>query len=150
MFKGSDPDVDEDDDEIDLVREFMKYKDELVEENPNIINTTSSSLYGSAKKCRSHTKEDDGAVYLTCEMPGLSKEDVKVSVEKKFLVIEGEEMKETSDGEKARKYCCKIKIEPELFKINEIKAEMKNGLLKVTLSKLKEEERKDIIHVKVD
>ncbi|PIA35691.1 hypothetical protein AQUCO_03500206v1 [Aquilegia coerulea] len=135
VLKNCDPD----DDGLDLLRKFM---DELVE-NPNTSN-------GGVEKCKSHAREDDVAVYLTCEMPGLSKKDVKVTVEKKFVVIKGEEKKETSDGEKARKYCCKIKIEPKLFKINEIKAEMKNGLLKVILSKLKEEERKDIIDVKVD
>ncbi|PIA35687.1 hypothetical protein AQUCO_03500203v1 [Aquilegia coerulea] len=85
-------------------------------------------------------------------MPGLGKEDVKVMIEKNNLVVKGEEKQEETsyDGEKGRKYCCKIKFEPELFKIKKIKAEMKDGLLKVVLPMLKEEERKDIIHIKVD
>ncbi|KAF5196766.1 hypothetical protein FRX31_013647 [Thalictrum thalictroides] len=66
--------------------------------------------------------------------------NVKIMVEKNKLIVKGGRQ-ETSDDEKNLKYYNKIKFEPVLFKISEIKAEMKNGLLKVVLPKLKEEER---------
>ncbi|KAG7015728.1 Heat shock 22 kDa protein, mitochondrial [Cucurbita argyrosperma subsp. argyrosperma] len=39
-------------------------------------------------------REDDDALYLRMDMPGLSKEDVKVSVEQNTLIIKGEAAKE--------------------------------------------------------
>uniref|UniRef100_A0A453R4W8 SHSP domain-containing protein n=2 Tax=Aegilops tauschii subsp. strangulata TaxID=200361 RepID=A0A453R4W8_AEGTS len=38
----------------------------------------------------------------------------------------------------------------DAYKMDKIKAEMKNGVLWVTLLKVKEEERKDVFHVKVE
>ncbi|KAK8285190.1 hypothetical protein V6Z12_D08G207800 [Gossypium hirsutum] len=58
-------------------------------------------------------REDNNALYIRIEMPGLSKEDVKISVD-------------------------------------EIKAEMKNGVLKVVVPKVKEDERKDVYQVTVE
>jgi HSP20 family protein len=38
----------------------------------------------------------------------------------------------------------------KLYKIDQIKAEMKNGVLKVIVPKIKEEERNEVINVKVE
>ncbi|KAL5717660.1 hypothetical protein ACHQM5_010636 [Ranunculus cassubicifolius] len=96
-------------------------------------------------------KTDDEAVVVIKEnMPGLGKEDVKVSVEDDMLVIKGEAPKEADDDEEPIKYMSKMKISSEKIKVDEIKATMKNGVLKVILPKVKKEESKNVFQVNVD
>ncbi|KZV51902.1 heat shock 22 kDa protein, mitochondrial [Dorcoceras hygrometricum] len=83
-------------------------------------------------------------------MPGLSKEEVKVSVEQSTLIIKGEAKKESEDEETVQRYSSRIDLPEKLYKTNEIKAEMKNGVLKIFLPKIKEEERNDVISVNVE
>ncbi|KAL3743269.1 hypothetical protein ACJRO7_018558 [Eucalyptus globulus] len=96
-------------------------------------------------------KEDDSALYLRMDMPGLSREDVKVSVEQNTLTIKGEGEKESeSEEESGRRYSSRLDLPPNLYKLGEIKAEMKNGVLKVVVPKVKEEERKDVFQVNIE
>uniref|UniRef100_A0ACD5UY94 Uncharacterized protein n=1 Tax=Avena sativa TaxID=4498 RepID=A0ACD5UY94_AVESA len=99
-------------------------------------------------------KEDDDAVYLKVPMPGLGKEHVKVWAEQNSLVIKGEGEKDAWDGEDADaavpKYSRRIEVPADAYKMDKIKAEMKNGVLRVTLPKLKKEERKDVFQVMIE
>ncbi|KAI5594826.1 hypothetical protein BDE02_03G097500 [Populus trichocarpa] len=95
-------------------------------------------------------RETDDALNLRIDMPGLGKEDVKVSVEQNSLVIKGEGAKESDDEENARRYSSRIDLPEKMYKTDEIKAEMKNGVLKVVVPKVKEEERANVFHVKVE
>ncbi|CAK9319737.1 unnamed protein product [Citrullus colocynthis] len=95
-------------------------------------------------------REDDNALYLRMDMPGLSKEDVKVSVEQNTLIIKGEAAKESEDEEDRRRFSSRLDLPGNLYELNSIKAEMKNGVLKVAVPKVKEEERKDVRHVTVE
>ncbi|KAJ7949508.1 Heat shock protein [Quillaja saponaria] len=97
-----------------------------------------------------NAKETDDALLLRVDMPGLGKEDVKVAVEQNTLTIKGEGPKEGEDEQNVGRYTSRIDLPEKLYKLDQIKAEMKNGVLKVTVPKLKEEERADVIHVKVD
>ncbi|CAM0913741.1 unnamed protein product [Alopecurus aequalis] len=100
-------------------------------------------------------KEDGEAVYLKVPMPGLGKEHVKVSAEKNNVVIKGEGVKDPWDGDKgdataAPRYNRRIELPVGAFKMDKIKAAMKDGVLRVTVPKVKEEERKDVFHVQVE
>ncbi|XP_009763042.1 small heat shock protein, chloroplastic-like [Nicotiana sylvestris] len=95
-------------------------------------------------------REDDDALHIKMDMPGLDKENVKVSVEQNTLIIKGEGEKESEDEEYRRRYSTRLEIPQNLYKLDEIKAEMKNGVLKVAVPKVKEDERKDVFHVQVD
>jgi HSP20 family protein len=104
-------------------------------------------------------KEDDDAVYLKVPMPGLGKEHVKVSAEQNSLVIKGEGEKDAWDGDAADaavlRYSRRIELPANAYKMDKIKmdkikAEMKNGVLRVTVPKLKKEERKDVFQVKIE
>ncbi|XP_057462073.1 small heat shock protein, chloroplastic-like isoform X2 [Actinidia eriantha] len=97
-----------------------------------------------------NVKEDNDALYLRIEMPGLDKGHVKISVEQNTLVIKGEGDKESEDDEFALRYSSRIDLPPNLYKIDQIKAEMKNGVLKIVVPKVKEEERKDVFQVPVE
>ncbi|XP_031478955.1 small heat shock protein, chloroplastic [Nymphaea colorata] len=94
-------------------------------------------------------REDDDALHLRMDMPGLGKEHVKVYTEQNTLVIRGEAEPE-SEGEPGRKYSSRIDIPANLYKLDGIKAEMKNGVLKVKVPRVKEEERHDVVQVQID
>ncbi|OVA03097.1 Alpha crystallin/Hsp20 domain [Macleaya cordata] len=105
---------------------------------------------------RWNAKEDEEALYLKIDMPGLGKEDVKVSIVENTLIIKGEKKKaieggdDDDDDESVRKWYSSIfDLHPNLFKVKQVKAEMKNGVLRVSIPKVKEEERKDIFKVNV-
>lgn len=81
---------------------------------------------------------------MRIDLPGLGKEDVKVSVEGNTLIIKGEGEKESGSDECGRKYSSRIDLPPKLYKLDQIMAKMKNRVLRIVVPKVKEEERKDI------
>ncbi|KAF9600494.1 hypothetical protein IFM89_009943 [Coptis chinensis] len=96
--------------------------------------------------------EDKEALHLRIDMPGLGKEDVKVSVEDNILIIKGEEPKEVQgDNVRAAKIYSHNFVTPtEVYKVDQIKAEMKNGVLMVIVPKVKyEEKRENVVQVNV-
>ena len=116
---------------------------------------SSTAGAGASRLGRWVAKEDDDAVYLKVPMPGLTKEHVEVRADKNILVIKGEGEKQPWDGDDddsaVPKYNRRIEVpSADAYKMDKIKAEMKNGVLWVTLLKVKEEERKDVFHVKVE
>ncbi|KAK9291408.1 hypothetical protein L1049_019355 [Liquidambar formosana] len=86
------------------------------------------------------------------DMPGVSKEQVMVLEEQNILIIRGKSEKELEEEEEeeesGKRYSSRIDLPPNLYKIDQIKAEMKNCVLKVLVPKVKEEERKDAFQVK--
>ncbi|GJN00303.1 hypothetical protein PR202_ga17724 [Eleusine coracana subsp. coracana] len=96
-------------------------------------------------------KQDDDAVTLKVPMPGLGKEHIKVRADQNALVIKGEGHKETAeDKEEELRYNHRIELPADAFKMDQVRAEMNNGLLKVTVPKVKDEDRKDVFHVTVE
>lgn len=94
-------------------------------------------------------REENDALYLRIDMPGLGKEDVKISVDQDTLIIRAEGDKESDEEESRRRYSSRIDLPQNVYNINEIKAEMKNGVLKVFVPKVKDGERKDVFHVEI-
>nr|AFP96755.1 chloroplast small heat shock protein [Ferocactus wislizeni] len=84
-------------------------------------------------------------VKMRFDMPGLSKEDVKVMVEDDMLVIRGEAKKEEGgdDAWKRRSYSSydtRLQL-PDDCEMDKIKAELKNGVLYITVPKTKVERK---------
>ncbi|KAL6646484.1 hypothetical protein ACP70R_018092 [Stipagrostis hirtigluma subsp. patula] len=98
--------------------------------------------------------DDDEAVQLKVPMPGLGKEHVKVWAEQNFVVVKGEadakEAEADGDEEGPPRYSCRVELAAGAFKMDEVTAEMKNGVLKVRVPRVKDEERKDVFHVQVE
>ncbi|KAG1330755.1 Heat shock 22 kDa protein, mitochondrial [Cocos nucifera] len=84
-------------------------------------------------------REEEDALCLSVEMPGLGKEGGGE-----------EEGKGEEGGMGRRRYSSRIDLPPNLYKIDEIKAEMKNGVLKLVVPKVKDEERKDVVLVQIE
>ena len=96
------------------------------------------------------SKEDADAVQLKVPMPGLGKEHVKVWADQDGLVIAGEDTGDDDEEEGPARYGGCIALSWDAFKMDQIKAEMKDGVLKVTVPKIKVEDRKDVFQVKVE
>ncbi|TKW20449.1 hypothetical protein SEVIR_4G088800v4 [Setaria viridis] len=96
------------------------------------------------------SKEDDDAVQLKVAMPGLGKEHVKVWADQDGLMIKGEGTEDDDEEEGPARYSSHIGLSSDAFKMDQIKAEMKDGLLKVTVPKIKVEDRKDVFQVMVE
>lgn len=95
--------------------------------------------------------EDAKAFKLRLDMPGLSKEEVKVDVEEGNLTIKGEHKAEEGEDDWSSRsvgsYNIRIKL-PDNVKADAIKAELKNGVLRVMAPKV--EETKKRLEVRVE
>ncbi|KAG7541545.1 Alpha crystallin/Hsp20 domain [Arabidopsis thaliana x Arabidopsis arenosa] len=129
---------------LNLMDQFM--------ENPLLSATRGMGALGARRGW--DIKEKDDALYLRIDMPGLSREDVKLSLEQDTLVIRGEGKYEDDGGEEGesgnRKFTSRIGLPEKIYKVDEIKAEMKNGVLKVVIPKMKEQERNDVRQIEIN
>jgi HSP20 family protein len=100
-------------------------------------------------------KEKDECYKLRYEVPGVSKEDLKIAIDDGVLTIKGElkeEEEEGSDGEhwSMRSYGCyntSIML-PDDAKADEIKAELKDGVLYITIPRT-EKPKKDVKEIDI-
>ena len=96
-------------------------------------------------------KEDEGYFYAQLELPGMQKEEVKISLDGNVLTIRGEKkMEELLDIVEYRRVernygvferCFKL---PQEIQENEISAEMENGILKIKIPKTEKIEPRQI------
>ncbi|KAK0597264.1 hypothetical protein LWI29_023522 [Acer saccharum] len=101
-------------------------------------------------------KEEDECYKLRFEVPGLSKEEVKITIEDGVLNIEGEhkeEAEEKSDGDefwssKRFGYYNTSLVLPDDAKVDDINAELKDGVLNVTIPRT-EKPKKDVKQVQI-
>ncbi|XP_057811093.1 small heat shock protein, chloroplastic-like [Salvia miltiorrhiza] len=86
-------------------------------------------------------KEGESEYKLRFDMPGMTKEDVKVWVEEKMLVVKAEKKGGNGEGEGEEwpaksygRYSSRIAL-PENVEFEKIKAEVKDGVLYITIPK---------------
>nr|AEF28143.1 chloroplast low molecular weight heat shock protein HSP26.26m [Chenopodium album]AEM05964.1 chloroplast low molecular weight heat shock protein HSP26.23n [Chenopodium album] len=89
--------------------------------------------------------EDENEYKMRFDMPGLDKGDVKVSVEDNMLVIKGERKKEEGGDDAWSKrsyssYDTRLQL-PDNCELDKIKAELKNGVLNISIPKPKVERK---------
>lgn len=98
-------------------------------------------------------KEKEEWYKLKYKMPGIDKDDVKITVEDGgVLRIRGEHKEEEDEEGGDDKYWAYYDtrvVLPEDAKIDEIKAEMKHGVLKITIPR-DEKIKKDVKEIPVD
>ncbi len=98
--------------------------------------------------------EDEKSIVVTVEIPGISKEDVKVTInDDNVLVIKGEKKREHKTEDKERNY---IRLErsfgsfqrsfmlPDNVKKDNVTAKFENGVLTISLEKVEPEPPKQI------
>ncbi|XP_043701773.1 17.8 kDa class I heat shock protein-like [Telopea speciosissima] len=119
-----------------------------------------SNLLGISTNTEMDWKETKDAHVFQVDLPGLTKNDVKLELhEGKVLQITGERS-EVDAAEKDEKWHCKERTVgkftrrifrlPENAKMDEIKATMENGVLTVTVPKNEDEEVKETKHRAVE
>jgi HSP20 family protein len=115
-----------------LMREFTDEMDQLMRGGPSAeLQTWAPSI--DIRQC-------NGTLEVAAELPGLKKEDVKVEVTDDSLVIEGErkqEHKEDHEGyhrwERSYGRFYRAIPLPEGAKTEQVKAELKDGVLRVSI-----------------
>jgi HSP20 family protein len=95
--------------------------------------------------------ETKDKVVITADLPGMTKDDVKISIQDHTLTLEGEKKREKEEkGENyhrlERSYgsFCRSFTLPAAVKADKIKASYKDGVLSVTLPKAEEAKPKEI------
>ncbi|KAL3521420.1 hypothetical protein ACH5RR_019569 [Cinchona calisaya] len=66
-----------------------------------------------------------------------------------FFPFLGEKESSEDEGQKM-KFSSRFDLLEKIYKTNEIKAEMKNGVLKVFVPKIKEKEMSEVYHINVE
>lgn len=100
-------------------------------------------------------REDADHVYVEAELPGLTKEDIDITLENGVMTIRGEkklQQEKTSEGFHVRerrfgRFCRSFQL-PVLVEENKVDATLKDGVLLVKLNK-REEVKPKRIEVKV-
>ncbi|CAI5987307.1 unnamed protein product [Closterium sp. NIES-64] len=115
--------------------------------SPLAAASSAAARQGVAVRRPWDVRETDDAFHIRLDMPGLSKEEVSVKLENDDLVIRGEHKVETAeetggeeeeglrDARVAKSYQVTLAL-PDNVLTNQIKAEMKNGVLTVTMAKV--------------
>ncbi|XP_059659060.1 heat shock 22 kDa protein, mitochondrial-like [Cornus florida] len=95
--------------------------------------------------------KDEKAMYARWGMPGIGIEGLKMWIENNTLHVNGEEKEKEEEGGKSlsaldrRKYSGNMDIPHGCYKVEEILADLKNGVLNVKIPK-----RKNIINVQAN
>jgi HSP20 family protein len=112
----------------------------------------SASAFPSRMRSPHDLVEDTDAYRLRIDMPGFSKEEVKLTVEGDQLVINGEQNADKSDdgwsSHSYENYNTRLTL-PEHVKVDEVKAELKNGMLRIVIPKFKEDPKTNAIPIEV-
>lgn len=116
--------------------------------NKLLENWHPSSLMG-------RVKEQDQCYKLRYELPGLTKEEVKITVEDGILTIKGEHKEEEEEGSddeywssRSYGYHNTSLMLPDDAKLDDIKAEMKDGILTITVPRI-ERQGKDVKEIQI-
>ncbi|KAI3900973.1 hypothetical protein MKW92_009337 [Papaver armeniacum] len=105
-------------------------------------------------------KENESRYKLRYELPGLTKEDVKITVHDNSLTIKGEHREEEEEEDTEEDddehwsasrygYYETSFMLPDDAKVDEIKAEMKGGVLSITIPRTEDAKPKDIKEIEI-
>jgi HSP20 family protein len=100
---------------------------------------------------RMDLKENDTEVRAAIELPGIDKDDIKVSVKGDLLVISGERKNEVADTkesfhrlERSYGFFKRVVTLPTEVESDKVKAEYKDGILTVTMPKTETKKTREI------
>ena len=93
--------------------------------------------------------EDDQKYLVSAELPGLSEDDIDITIDEDLLTIRGEKKSEIEKEEKNRYYCersygvfeRRLQLHDQIDS-EAIDAKFSKGILEITLPKLAEEQRR--------
>jgi len=140
---------------------FWKEFDELFEQFRKEMNSLMFpfDVYEESHLPTTNIHDDGKNIIIEAEMPGLSKEDVSIELTDKYIEIKGEKKVDKEEKDEKKKYIRKERSFtsyqrrfplPEKIKTEEVKAAMKDGVLRITLPKAEPKQEPETIKVKVE
>jgi HSP20 family protein len=114
-----------------------------------LLNNFMNQEQETERKCRwmpaTNITENENDFYLEMAVPGFSREDFSINLEKDILTVSSQKEKDEKKSEKAEQDCrmrefgrhdfCRSFLIPEAVDKDGIKAEYQNGILMITLPK---------------
>ncbi|KFK29290.1 hypothetical protein AALP_AA7G114200 [Arabis alpina] len=135
---------------LDPMRTMRQMLDRMFEDAMTIQGRNRGGNGVSEIRAPWDIKEEEHEIKMRFDMPGLSKEDVQVSVEDNLLVIRGEKKKEDDNdswsGRSFSSYGTQLQL-PHNCGRDKIKAELNNRVLFISIPKTKVERK--VIHVNI-
>nr|AEX97053.1 small heat shock protein [Copaifera officinalis] len=126
------------------MRQMLDTMDRIFEDTMAFPGRSRGGVSGGEIRAPWDIKHEEDEIKMRFDMPGLSKDDVKVSVEDDVLVIRGEHRKEEGDdswmSRSHSSYDTRLQL-PENCEKDKVKAELKNGVLYITVPKTKVERK---------
>ena len=133
-------------DVVSVQDEMSRLLDDIFGQRPARVQWTDGAWNPSVD-----VTEDEDSVVVKAEMPGLNKDDVKISVHDSILTLKGEKKQEKEEKEAdyhriERSYgsFCRSFQLPTTVRTDKIKANYKDGVLSITLPKTEEVKPKEI------
>ncbi|OMO54339.1 hypothetical protein CCACVL1_27882 [Corchorus capsularis] len=119
------------------------------------INKLFDSLNFTPSQLMARVKEQDDCYKLRYDVPGLTKEDVKITIDDGVLNIKREHKEEEEEGSddehwsaRSYGYYNTSLLLPDDAKVDEIKAELKDGVLSIVIPRT-EPPKKDVKEVQI-
>lgn len=92
----------------------------------------------------SENRSDDEMFQVAVDLPGVDREDVDLTLEQDFLVVQAQRKPREEDVPRTvRNYVKKFAVFEEEIEVDQIEASLNNGVLTVTVPKKKTEEKAD-------
>ena len=105
---------------------------------------TPAGIYNESSLMKTDIRDNDGHYELDVDMPGFSKEDIKVELKDGYLTISASTKKDNDEKDENGKYirrerymgsCSRSFQVGDSVKQEDIKAKFENGILKLTVPK---------------
>lgn len=125
---------------------------------PNFEREFGFNSFGAASFPKVDVIDLEDKIQIEAEIPGMNKEDVKISIKDGMLCISGEKKKVSEESNEKKKFIMKELKHSSFrrsFQLNEsldsenVNAKFENGILTIAIPK-KEPEKQKLVEVKID
>lgn len=119
----------------------------------DFFRVTPVEMFGNGINPKVDIQEDEHAVYVKAEVPGIDEKDINVELKENILTISGEKKEEKQEQDKNRNYnyserrfgsFCRTVVLPEGIKADAVTAHYRNGVLEIELPKAEKVKPKKI------